>query len=135
MASPVLQALADPSSQGALFGVVSAIEEAMAAAGLPVRGRFRAAQAPFHASLFSAHVGAHVDMSEVIALAQSTLPAGGGLNAEPILIDSFQFHGRTFHAQQLKADDEAGAPLYSAKLPVPAASSASEAADGRIAVE
>ena len=105
----------------------------MAAAGLPVRGRFRAAQAPFHASLFSAHVGAHVDMSEVIALAQSTLPAGGGLNAEPILIDSFQFQGRTFHAQQLKADDEAGAPLY--KLPVPAASSASEAADGRIAVE
>ena len=110
-AASMALALADPSSQAALFGVVSAIEEAMAAAGLPVRGRFRAAQAPFHASLFSAHVGAHVDMSEVIALAQSTLPAGGGLNAEPILIDSFHFQGRTFHAQQLKADDEAEAPL------------------------
>lgn len=91
-------ALADPAAQGALFGVVSAIEEAMAAAGLRVRTRCRAEQAPFHASLFAADVGNTTKLTEVITLAQSTIPAGQSLNPEPIVVDSFTFNGRTFSA-------------------------------------
>ena len=89
-------ALADPAAQGALLGVVSAIEEAMVVAGLGVRIRCRAEQAPFHASLFAVDAGNTTDLAAVIALAQSTIPAGGSLNAEPILIESFTFNGKTF---------------------------------------
>jgi hypothetical protein len=93
-------ALADPAAQGKLFGVVSTIEEALAAAGLGVRVRFRAEQAPFHASLFSAEAGHTRNISGVIALAESTVAASGSssLNAEPIIVDSFCFNGKTFHA-------------------------------------
>lgn len=91
-------ALADPTAQGALFGIVSAIEEAMAAAGLGVRVRCRAEQAPFHASLFAADAGNTTHLDEVIAVAQSTVPAGGSLNTEPIVVDSFTFNGKTFPA-------------------------------------
>jgi hypothetical protein len=97
-ASYMALGLADPAAQGALFGVVSAVEDAMAAAGLGVRVRFRAEQAPFHASLFSAEPGHTHNISDVIKLAQSTIAASGGLNTEPIVVDSFEFNGKTFHA-------------------------------------
>lgn len=90
--------LADPAAQGALFAVVSTIEEALATAGLGVRVRFRAEQAPFHVSLFYANVGHTGNISDVIALAQSTIAASGGFNTEPIVVDSFEFNGKTFHA-------------------------------------
>ena len=90
--------LADPAAQGALFGVVSTIEEALAAAGLGPRVRFRAEQAPFHVSLFNAEPAGTPNISDVIALAQSTIAASGGLNAEPIVVDSFEFNGKTFPA-------------------------------------
>jgi hypothetical protein len=95
--------LADPAAQGALFGVVSSIEEALNTAGLGPRVRFRAEQAPFHVSLFNAEPPAHAgypahNISDVIALAQSTIAASGRLNAEPIIVDSFEFNGKHFHA-------------------------------------
>jgi hypothetical protein len=91
-------ALADPVAQGALFGIVAAIEEAMAAAGVRIRFRFRAEQAPFHASLFSGNVPSKVSMSDVVAVAQATVPEGGSLNAAPITVDSFTFRGKIFRA-------------------------------------
>ena len=84
-------ALTSPASQGRLFGVVSALEEAMARAGYPVH-RFRAAQFAFHASLFQPPYGAqHPNNSytEMLAAANAALPAGG-LNTEPIEVASFQ---------------------------------------------
>ena len=91
--------LADPAAQGALFGIVSTIEEAMAAAGLGARARFRAEQAPFHVSLFNAGPGHTQNISGVIAVAESTIAASSGsLNLEPIVVDSFEFNGKTFHA-------------------------------------
>ena len=104
-AASMVLALVDPAAQGALFAVVSAIEEAMAAAGIGARFRLRAEQAPFHASLFSASVGAGqkqnetARMSDVVAVAQSTVPKGGSLNAVPIVVDSFTFNGKTFRAR------------------------------------
>ena len=97
-AASMVLALADPAAQGALFGIVAAIEEAMAAAGVHIRFRFRAEQAPFHASLFSAKVPSKVSMSDVVAVAQATVPEGGGLNAAPIIVDSFTFRNKTFRA-------------------------------------
>lgn len=88
-------ALADPVAQGALFGVVSAIENAIADAGLPVH-RFRAEQAPFHASLFNAQAPKATNIQDVIELAQSTVSSG--LNSNPIIVDSFDFNGETFRA-------------------------------------
>ena len=122
-AGSMVLGLADPAAQGALFGIVSAIEEAMAGAGLWARIRVRAEQAPFHASLFNAEPGHTHNVSDVIELAQSTIVANGGLNAEPIVVDSFEFNGKTFHAVgagsntsslsswqhvQLKTDDDSG---------------------------
>ena len=90
--------LADPAAQGALFTLVSSIEEALATAGLGVRVRFRAEQAPFHVSLFHADPSHTRNVSGVIALAQATIAATGGFNTEPIVVDSFEFNGKTFHA-------------------------------------
>ena len=92
-------ALASPKSQGQLFGVVSALEEAMAAAGYPVH-RFRAAQFAFHASLFQTPIGARFPnntYAEMLAAANAALPAGG-LNSEPIVVDSFEGLDEVFHA-------------------------------------
>lgn len=97
-AGSMVLGLADPAAQGALFGIVSAIEEAMASAGLAARVRLRAEQAPFHASLFNAEPGHTHNISDVIEVAQSTIVANGSLNAQPIVVDSFDFNGRTFHA-------------------------------------
>ena len=99
-AASMVLGLADPHAQGQLFAVVSAIEEAMEAAGVRVRQRFRAEQAPFHASLFTAtpnHTSAST--AEVVAAAQSTI-TGGSLNADPIVVDSFTFNGQTFTAEK-----------------------------------
>ena len=91
--------LADPAAQGALFGVVSMIEEALAIAGLGPRVRFRAEQAPFHVSLFNAApLNNTHNISDVIALAQSTIAGSGSLNVEPIVVDYFEFNGKKFHA-------------------------------------
>ena len=84
-------ALASPAAQGALFGVVSAFEEAMAQAGYPVH-RFRAAQFAFHASLFQPPYGAQFpnnSYTAMLAAANAALPPGG-LNTEPIEVASFQ---------------------------------------------
>ena len=96
-AASMALALPDPEAQGALFGVVSAIEEAMATAGVPVH-QFRAEQAPFHASLFNAHPPLATDSREVIELAQSLIPPSGSLNDDPILIDSFTFNGVVYRS-------------------------------------
>jgi hypothetical protein len=70
--------LVDPAAQGALFGVVSIIEEALATAGLGPRVRFRAEQAPFHVSLFNAEPMNNThNISDLIALAQSTIAGRG----------------------------------------------------------
>ena len=99
-AASMVLGVADPAAQGALFGIVSAIEEAMASAGLAARLRLRAEQAPFHASLFNAEPGHTHNISGVIEVAQSTIMANGSLNTQPIVVDSFDFNGRTFHAAQ-----------------------------------
>ena len=96
-AADMVIALADPSSQGALFSVVSAFEEAADRAGVPIHTRFRAEQAPFHASLFNARPKPEVDIRDVVATAQATVPLHG-LNSEPILVDSFEFNGVTIRA-------------------------------------
>ena len=83
-------ALASPASQGQLFGVVAALEEAMARAGYPVH-RYRAAQFAFHVSLFQPPFGAKYPnntLADMLAAANAALPPGG-LNIEPIAIDSF----------------------------------------------
>jgi hypothetical protein len=97
--------LADPAAQGALFGVVSTIEEALATTGLGVRVRFRSEQAPFHVSLFNAEPAHTQNISDVIALAQSTIADSGSLNAEPIVVDSFEFNGKTFYAVGVDAGE------------------------------
>jgi hypothetical protein len=96
-AASMALALADPQAQGALFGVVSAFEEAIAARGIPIE-QFRSEQAPFHASLFNAHPPRAVNMQEVINVAQSTIPTGGSLNSVPIMVDSFTFDGNVYPA-------------------------------------
>jgi hypothetical protein len=88
-------ALADPVSQGQLFGIVSQFEEAIADAGLPVY-QFRAEQFAFHASLFKPPRG-NATVGEMLGAAQAAVPAGG-LNRDPIRIDSFTGLGRGFHA-------------------------------------
>ena len=99
--------LADPAAQGALFGVVSMIEEALANAGLGPRVRFRAEQAPFHVSLFNAEpLNNTHNISDLIALAQSTFASSGSLNVEPIVVDVFEFNGKKFHA--VGGDDNDG---------------------------
>eukprot|EP00038_Savillea_parva_P009939 m.186809 g.186809 ORF g.186809 m.186809 type:complete len:282 (-) comp16879_c0_seq1:165-1010(-) len=98
-AASMALALADPASQGALFGVVAAFEEAIAGSGIPVH-RYRAEQAPFHASLFNARPSPNDDMRDVIAVAQSTVPEGG-LNTDPIVVDSISFNGKTLYATPL----------------------------------
>eukprot|EP00039_Didymoeca_costata_P010834 m.146895 g.146895 ORF g.146895 m.146895 type:complete len:220 (-) comp14978_c0_seq7:1311-1970(-) len=83
-------ALASPTSQGDLFGVVSAMEEAMAVAGIAVH-RYRAAQFAFHVSLFQPPIGAKFPnntYADMLAAANEALPPGG-LNINPIVVDSF----------------------------------------------
>ena len=118
-------ALADPVAQGQLFGIVSAFEEAMMVAGLPVH-RFRASQFAFHVSLFQPPHGGNLTRAAMLKAAQAAVPAGG-LNRDKILIDSFQGFGQTFHAtkQQLKTDDTDDAapmPTMAARLNPPASS-------------
>ena len=38
------------------------------------------------------------NISDVIALAQSTIAGSGSLNVEPIVVDYFEFNGKKFHA-------------------------------------
>ena len=97
-AASMVLGLADPAAQGALFGIVSAIEAAMADAGLAARVRMRAEQAPFHASLFNAEPGHTHNISGVTEVAQSIIVANGSLNSQPIVVDSFYFNGKVFHA-------------------------------------
>jgi len=93
-AASMFVVLADAASQGALFGIVAALEEASAAAGVQVH-RYRAEQFAFHASLFARPAGSAV--TAMLDCANGAVP-DSGFASEPILVDSFQFAGRTFHA-------------------------------------
>ena len=92
-------ALASPTSQGQLFAVVSAFEEAMARAGFPVH-RFRASQFAFHASLFKppyGHQYPNNTYAEMLAAANAAV-RGGIMNTERIVVDSFVGFGQVIHA-------------------------------------
>lgn len=94
-------ALASPASQGQLFSVVSAFEEAMARAGFPVH-RFRASQFAFHASLFKPPYGHQFPKNtyaEMLDAANAAVP-DGVMNHEPIMVDSFLGIGEVVHATE-----------------------------------
>ena len=87
--------LVDPVSQGQLTTLVSQVEFEMQLAGLPVH-RFRAEEAPFHASL--ATFNSTYDMAQALPVINNVL--AGWWNMEPIAIDEFVLEGTnwTFHA-------------------------------------
>ena len=87
--------LVDPVSQGKLTALVSQVEFEMQVAGLPVH-RFRAEEAPFHASL--ATFNGTYDMAKALPVINNALAEWW--NTEPIVINEFVLEGTnwTFHA-------------------------------------
>lgn len=83
--------LADAASQGALMGIVAALEERVADAGLLVH-RFRAEEAPFHASLFN--MNSSFPTAAAVPALNEAVP--GFWNEEPIVVRSFHLQGTDF---------------------------------------
>ena len=94
-----LVVLADPVAQGALAALVSQVEWAMRAAGVPVH-RLRMEEAPFHASL--ADINATWDRERGLAAVNAALGVAEGAwwNADAIVVDTLHLQGTnwTFHA-------------------------------------